>query len=147
MKRWLALLLCALGLRRRRALRADAVSLQIAGNARLPAAAAAGAGLRQPGVGKPTGAGAGWPRDRRGWATARAIPRRRPMRCRRPPGAPPTAEALLGDAAGFLSIRPAITGCMAPETPDRARLAEWGIGTYLSPGACSGQPKRDRRPR
>ncbi|WP_242452009.1 ABC transporter substrate-binding protein [Serratia marcescens] len=52
--------------------------------------------------------------------------------------APPTAEALLLMRPDFV-YSASYYWLHSPETPDRARLAEWGIGTYLSPGACSGQ--------
>ncbi|WP_211129923.1 ABC transporter substrate-binding protein [Serratia surfactantfaciens] len=52
--------------------------------------------------------------------------------------APPTAEALLLMRPDFV-YSASYYWLHSPETPDRARLEEWGIGTYLSPGACSGQ--------
>ena len=52
--------------------------------------------------------------------------------------APPTAEALLLMRPDFV-YSASYYWLHSPETPDRTRLAEWGIGTYLSPGACSGQ--------
>ncbi|WP_232734415.1 ABC transporter substrate-binding protein [Serratia sp. TKO39] len=142
MKGWLALLLCALGLGCSAPLRADAVSLQNCGvtrdypqppqrvlvyaNPALENLLALGLAGRAIGV-------VGYDRTRDPVPTASAETLQAPTS-----PAPPTAEALLLMRPDFV-YSASYYWLHSPETPDRARLAEWGIGTYLSPGACSGQ--------
>ncbi|CAI0911789.1 vitamin B12-transporter protein BtuF [Serratia entomophila] len=52
--------------------------------------------------------------------------------------APPTAESLLLLRPDFV-YSASYYWFNSPETPGRDRLTEWGIGSYLSPGACGGQ--------
>ncbi len=143
MKRWLALLLCArIG---RRALRADAVSLQNCGvthdypqppqrvlvyaNPALENLLALGLAGRAIGV-------VGYDRARDPAPTADAL--------QAPTSpAPPTAEALLLMRPDFV-YSASYYWLHSPETPDRARLAEWGIGTYLT-RRLQRPAKRDRR--
>ncbi len=136
------LLLCALGLGGSAPLRADAVSLQNCGvtrdypqppqrvlvyaNPALENLMALGLAGRAIGV-------VGYDRTRDPVPTASAETLQAPTS-----PAPPTAEALLLMRPDFV-YSASYYWLHSPETPDRARLAEWGIGTYLSPGACSGQ--------
>ncbi|HEJ7044550.1 TPA: ABC transporter substrate-binding protein [Serratia marcescens] len=139
-KRRLALLLCALGLGGGAPLRADAVSLQNCGvthdypqppqrvlvyaNPALENLLALGLAGRAIGV-------VGYDRARDPAPTDDAL--------QAPTSpAPPTAEALLLMRPDFV-YSASYYWLHSPETPDRALLAAWGIGTYLSPGACSGQ--------
>ncbi|MGP2682278.1 ABC transporter substrate-binding protein [Serratia marcescens] len=142
MKRSLYLLLCALGLGWGVPLHAYAVSLHNCGamrdypqppqrvlvyaNPALENLLALGLAGRAIGV-------VGYDRTRDPAPTASADTLRAPAG-----PAPPTAEALLLMRPDFV-YSASYYWLHSPETPDRARLAEWGIDTYLSPGACSGQ--------
>lgn len=60
------------------------------------------------------------------------------MRCGCPSARRAHGGSVAADAAGFCLFGQLLLAAQ-PGNADRARLAEWGIGTYLSPGACSGQ--------
>lgn len=126
MKRRLCLLLCALGLGGGVPLRADSVSLQNCGVTRdYPQPPQRVLVYANPALENLLALG----------LAARAIGVVGYDRMRDPA---PTAEALLLMRPDFV-YSASYYWLHSPETPDRTRLAEWGIGTYLSPGACSGQ--------
>ncbi|AFJ46829.1 periplasmic binding protein [Shimwellia blattae DSM 4481 = NBRC 105725] len=59
--------------------------------------------------------------------------------------APWSAEAILATRPDFI-YSASYYWFNSPETPDRARLARWGIATWLSENACQGQQRKRQHP-